>query len=147
MQASSFYVHIPMALLRHRHSGDGALVLRVGCCNLAPGDELYQHARAALDTKIHGRAFAVGVITGTILTLRRWAFCGPAEFTSTFGSVFGLGFAIEGFCSFFMEAIFIGIYVYGWDACRRAPPFLSGSERDRRGAHRLVDGDRPSTHG
>jgi cytochrome bd-type quinol oxidase subunit 1 len=27
--------------------------------------------------------------------------------------VFGLGFAIEGF-SFFMEAIFIGISVYGW---------------------------------
>jgi cytochrome d ubiquinol oxidase subunit I len=33
---------------------------------------------------------------------------------ASFGSVFGLGFAIEGF-SFFMEAIFIGIYVYGWD--------------------------------
>jgi cytochrome bd ubiquinol oxidase subunit I len=32
----------------------------------------------------------------------------------TFGSVFGLGFAIEGF-SFFVEAIFIGIYAYGWD--------------------------------
>ena len=32
---------------------------------------------------------------------------------STFGGVFGLGFAIEGF-SFFLEAIFIGIYVYGW---------------------------------
>jgi cytochrome d ubiquinol oxidase subunit I len=32
---------------------------------------------------------------------------------ATFGSVFGLGFAIEGF-SFFVEAIFIGIYVYGW---------------------------------
>jgi cytochrome bd ubiquinol oxidase subunit I len=35
------------------------------------------------------------------------------NFTATFGGVFGLGFAIEGF-SFFMEAIFIGIYVYGW---------------------------------
>jgi cytochrome bd ubiquinol oxidase subunit I len=35
------------------------------------------------------------------------------NFTATFGSVFGVGFAIEGF-SFFMEAIFIGIYVYGW---------------------------------
>ena len=27
--------------------------------------------------------------------------------------MFGLGFAIEGF-SFFIEAIFIGVYVYGW---------------------------------
>jgi cytochrome d ubiquinol oxidase subunit I len=41
-------------------------------------------------------------------------------FTGEFGSVFGLGFAIEGF-SFFLEAIFIGIYAYGWD---RLPPRL-----------------------
>jgi cytochrome d ubiquinol oxidase subunit I len=36
------------------------------------------------------------------------------NFTATFGGVFGLGFAIEGF-SFFLEAIFLGIYVYGWN--------------------------------
>ena len=56
--------------------------------------------------------FAVGVITGTILSFEMgllWP-----NFTATFGGVFGLGFAIEGF-SFFLEAIFIGIYVYGWD--------------------------------
>jgi cytochrome d ubiquinol oxidase subunit I len=60
--------------------------------------------------------FAVGVITGTILSFEMgllWP-----NFTATFGGVFGLGFAIEGF-SFFVEAIFIGIYVYGWD--RLAP--------------------------
>jgi Cytochrome bd terminal oxidase subunit I len=34
------------------------------------------------------------------------------NFMATLGSVFGLVFAIEGF-SFFMEAIFIGISVYG----------------------------------
>jgi cytochrome bd ubiquinol oxidase subunit I len=56
------------------------------------------------------------VITGTILSFEMgllWP-----NFTATFGSVFGLGFAIEGF-SFFMEAIFIGIYAYGWN---RLPP-------------------------
>ena len=56
--------------------------------------------------------FAVGVITGTILSFEMgllWP-----NFTATFGSVFGLGFAIEGF-SFFLEAIFIGIYAYGWN--------------------------------
>ena len=54
--------------------------------------------------------FAVGVITGTVFSFEMgllWP-----NFTGTFGSVFGLGFAIEGF-SFFVEAIFIGIYVYG----------------------------------
>jgi cytochrome d ubiquinol oxidase subunit I len=44
---------------------------------------------------------------------------------ATFGDVFGLAFGLEG-VSFFVEAIFIAIYVYGWD---RLPPrthFLCG---------------------
>src|SRR5436305_1310875 len=44
---------------------------------------------------------------------------------ATFGGVFGLGFAIEGF-SFFMEAIFIGIYVYGWDRLSPRAHMLAG---------------------
>jgi cytochrome d ubiquinol oxidase subunit I len=36
------------------------------------------------------------------------------NFMATFGDVFGLAFGLEGF-SFFVEAIFIAIYVYGWD--------------------------------
>jgi len=39
--------------------------------------------------------------------------------------VFGLGFAIEGF-SFFMEAIFIGIYIYGWSRLSPRAHFLTG---------------------
>ncbi len=42
-----------------------------------------------------------------------------------YGAVIGLPFAIEGF-AFFIEAIFLGIYLYGWD---RLPPrvhLLSG---------------------
>jgi Cytochrome bd-type quinol oxidase, subunit 1 len=42
-----------------------------------------------------------------------------------FGNVFGLGFTLEGF-SFFVEAIFIGIYVYGWDRLQAPAHFLSG---------------------
>jgi cytochrome d ubiquinol oxidase subunit I len=42
-----------------------------------------------------------------------------------FGNVFGLGFTLEGF-SFFVEAIFIGIYVYGWDRISPRLHFLSG---------------------
>jgi cytochrome d ubiquinol oxidase subunit I len=67
--------------------------------------------------------FAVGVITGTILSFEMgllWP-----NFTATFGSVFGLGFAVEGF-SFFVEAIFIGIYVYGWDRLSPRAHFASG---------------------
>jgi bd-type cytochrome oxidase subunit I/molybdopterin-dependent oxidoreductase iron-sulfur protein len=63
-------------------------------------------------TRVLVALFAVGVVTGTILSFEM-GLLWPA-FTGTFGGVFGLGFAVEGFL-FFAEAIFIGIYVYGWD--------------------------------
>jgi cytochrome d ubiquinol oxidase subunit I len=63
------------------------------------------------------------VITGTILSFEM-GLLWPA-FTATFGSVFGLGFALEGF-SFFTEAIFLGIYVYGWDRMSRRAHFATG---------------------
>jgi len=75
------------------------------------GDELYR-TLARRWTRIMTALFAVGVITGTILSFEM-GMLWPG-FMSTFGGVFGLGFAIEGF-SFFMEAIFIGVYVYGWE--------------------------------
>jgi cytochrome d ubiquinol oxidase subunit I len=86
------------------------------------GEEVYRTI-ARRWTRIMVALFAVGVITGTILSFEMgllWP-----NFTATFGSVFGLGFAIEGF-SFFMEAIFIGIYVYGWDRLSPRAHLLSG---------------------
>src|SRR6202034_1284046 len=80
-------------------------------CYLRTGDRLYR-TLAQRWTRIMAALFAVGVINGTILSFEMgllWA-----NFTATFGSVFGLGFAVEGF-SFFIEAIFIGIYIYGWE--------------------------------
>jgi cytochrome bd ubiquinol oxidase subunit I len=44
---------------------------------------------------------------------------------ATFGEVFGVGFALEG-VSFFIEAIFIAIYVYGWDRLSDRAHFLTG---------------------
>ena len=67
--------------------------------------------------------FAIGVVTGTILSFE-FGLLWP-DFMATFGDVFGLAFGLEG-VSFFVEAIFIAIYVYGWD---RLPPrthFLTG---------------------
>jgi cytochrome d ubiquinol oxidase subunit I len=78
---------------------------------LRTGDPLYK-AMAKRWSKAMIILFAIGVVTGTILSFEMgllWP-----EFMANFGSVFGLAFGIEGF-SFFMEAIFIAIYVYGWD--------------------------------
>ncbi|MBV8217377.1 MAG: cytochrome ubiquinol oxidase subunit I [Solirubrobacterales bacterium] len=89
---------------------------------LRTGDQLYL-TLARRWTRVLVTLFAVGVITGTVLSFEMgllWP-----NFTGTFGPVFGLGFAIEGF-SFFTEAIFIGIYVYGWGRLSRRKHFLSG---------------------
>ena len=119
MQALSFAVHIPLVCFGVAFP---AMLMFVEWLYLRTGDELYR-VLAKRWTKIMVALFAVGVITGTILSFEMgllWP-----NFMATFGSVFGLGFAVEGF-SFFIEAIFIGIYVYGWDRLSPRAHFASG---------------------
>src|SRR5437588_10750213 len=119
MQALSFAVHIPLVCFGIAFP---ALVIFVEWLYRRTGDELYL-VLARRWSKVMVALFAIGVITGTILSFEMgllWP-----NFTATFGSVFGLGFAIEGF-SFFLEAIFIGIYVYGWDRLSPRRHFMSG---------------------
>src|SRR5215468_9502233 len=107
MQAMSFAVHIPLVAFAISFP---AMLLFVEWLALRTGDPLYL-TLARRWSRVMVALFAVGVITGTVLSFEMgllWP-----NFMGTFGSVFGLGFAIEGF-SFFLEAIFIGIYVYGW---------------------------------
>jgi cytochrome bd ubiquinol oxidase subunit I len=56
--------------------------------------------------------FAVGAVSGTVLSFELgllWP-----QFMGYAGSVIGMPFSLEGF-AFFTEAIFLGIYLYGWD--------------------------------
>lgn len=55
--------------------------------------------------------FAVGAVSGTVLSFEM-GILWPGMM-GTFGDVIGLPFALEGIF-FFLEAIFIGIYLYGW---------------------------------
>ena len=119
MQALSFTVHIPLVCFGIAFP---AMVLFAEWLYLRTGDDLYR-TLARRWTRVMVALFAVGVVTGTILSFEMgllWP-----NFTGTFGAVFGLGFAIEGF-SFFLEAIFIGIYVYGWDRLSARWHFASG---------------------
>ncbi|MEZ5340680.1 MAG: cytochrome ubiquinol oxidase subunit I [Acidimicrobiales bacterium] len=62
-------------------------------------------------SKIAGVLFAIGAVSGTILSFELgllWP--GLME---QYGDVVGLAFALEGI-AFFLEAIFLGIYIYGW---------------------------------
>jgi cytochrome d ubiquinol oxidase subunit I len=108
MQALSFIVHIPLVCFGIAFP---ALVAFVEWRYLRTGDTMYR-TLARRWTRVMVTLFAAGVVTGTVLSFEM-GLLWPA-FTAAFGSVFGLGFAIEGF-SFFLEAIFLGIYVYGWD--------------------------------
>jgi len=89
---------------------------------LRTGDETYLllARRWARGTAI---LFAVGAVSGTVLSFELgllWpgfmAFAGP---------IIGMPFSLEGF-AFFLEAIFLGIYLYGWDRVPRAVHWLSG---------------------
>ena len=56
--------------------------------------------------------FAVGAVSGTVLSFELgllWP-----RFMQMAGPIIGMPFALEGF-AFFTEAIFLGIYLYGWD--------------------------------
>jgi cytochrome d ubiquinol oxidase subunit I len=56
--------------------------------------------------------FAVGAVSGTVLSFELgllWP-----RFMEHAGAIIGMPFSLEGF-AFFAEAIFLGIYLYGWD--------------------------------
>ena len=74
-------------------------------------------------SKVAGVLFAVGAVSGTIISFEM-GILWPG-LLGTFGSVIGLPFALEGF-AFFIEAIFVGIYLYGWNRLSARAHFLSG---------------------
>ena len=60
--------------------------------------------------------FAVGAVSGTVLSFELgllWP-----RFMAYAGPIIGMPFSLEGL-AFFLEAIFLGVYLYGWD---RVPP-------------------------
>jgi cytochrome d ubiquinol oxidase subunit I len=75
------------------------------------GDELLR-ALALRWSRVLAVLFAIGAVSGTILSFEL-GILWPG-LMGRFGDVIGLPFAIEGL-AFFVEAIFVGIYQYGWD--------------------------------
>ena len=82
---------------------------------LKTGDELWR-TLAKRWSKAFAVMFAVGAVSGTVLSFELgllWP-----EFMGQWGAVIGMPFTMEGF-AFFIEAIFAGIYLYGWN---KLPP-------------------------
>jgi cytochrome d ubiquinol oxidase subunit I len=119
MQAMSFAVHIILVCFAIALP---LLVVFTEWLYLRTGDPLYR-TLAKRWSRVMIALFAVGVVTGTVLSFELgilWP-----NFMATFANVFGVAFAAEGF-SFFVEAIFIAIYVYGWDRLPARMHLLSG---------------------
>jgi cytochrome bd ubiquinol oxidase subunit I len=55
--------------------------------------------------------FAIGAVSGTVLSFELGLLWPP--FMGVAGAAIGMPFSLEGF-AFFTEAIFLGIYLYGW---------------------------------
>src|SRR4051812_2276732 len=68
-------------------------------------------------SKFMAVTFAVGAVTGTVLTFE-FGLLWP-HFMGRWGPAFGVPFGLEGLF-FFTEAIFVAIYIYGW---RRLKPW------------------------
>jgi len=67
--------------------------------------------------------FAVGAVSGTVLSFELgllWP-----RFMAVAGPIIGMPFSLEGF-AFFTEAIFLGIYLYGWERVSRRAHLVAG---------------------
>jgi cytochrome d ubiquinol oxidase subunit I len=99
-----------------------ATILVANYLGLKKGDE------AAIElakrwSKAMALTFAVGAVTGTVLSFE-FGLLWP-HFMDRFGAAFGVAFAIEGIF-FFIEAIFLAIYIYGWKRLGGWAHFWSG---------------------
>jgi cytochrome d ubiquinol oxidase subunit I len=79
--------------------------------SLRTGNQMYREM-AKRWTRVAAVLFAVGAVSGTILSFE-FGLLWPTWMDFS-GAIIGFPFALEGF-AFFTEAIFLGIYIYGWD--------------------------------
>jgi cytochrome bd ubiquinol oxidase subunit I len=99
-----------------------ATILVANYIGLKKGDEAAMEL-AKRWSKAMAVTFAVGAVTGTVLSFE-FGLLWP-HFMDRFGAAFGVAFAIEGIF-FFLEAIFLAIYIYGWKRLSGWPHFWSG---------------------
>jgi cytochrome bd ubiquinol oxidase subunit I len=71
-----------------------------------------------------GILFAVGAVSGTVLSFEL-GLLWPG-FMRYAGAIIGMPFSLEGF-AFFTEAIFLGVYLYGWDRIGARAHLASGA--------------------
>jgi cytochrome bd ubiquinol oxidase subunit I len=90
--------------------------------HLRTGDPVWR-ALAVRWSKAFAILFAVGAVSGTIISFELGLLF--PRFMAFAGGIIGLPFSLEGF-AFFIEAIFLGIYLYGWKRLSPRAHWLAG---------------------
>src|SRR5256885_13262413 len=90
--------------------------------HLRTGDPVWL-ALARRWSKAFAIVFAVGAASGTIISFELGLLF--PRFMAYAGGIIGLPFSLEG-AAFFIEAIFVGIYLYGWNRLSPRVHWLSG---------------------
>jgi cytochrome d ubiquinol oxidase subunit I len=86
------------------------------------GDELYLKM-AKFWGKLFLINFALGVVTGITMEFQfgmNWA-----EYSKYVGDIFGAPLAIEATVAFFLESVFIGVWIFGWEKVSRRVHLMS----------------------
>jgi len=104
------FIFVPLTL------GLSVLVAYMETCYVLTKDEIYLRM-----TKFWGKLFlinfALGVVTGITMEFQfgmNWA-----EYSRYVGDIFGAPLAIEAAVAFFMESVFIGLWIFGWNKISR----------------------------
>ena len=90
--------------------------------HLRTGDPVWR-ALARRWSKVFAVLFAVGAVSGTIISFELGLLF--PRFLAYAGGIIGLPFSLEG-AAFFIEAIFVGIYLYGWNRLSPKVHWLCG---------------------
>lgn len=102
--------------------GLGLFIVIVEAMWIRSGDATFRRA-AQFFLKLFAVIFAVGVVTGIVLEFEfgtNWPI-----YSNFVGDVFGSPLAIEALFAFFMESVFLGIALWGWDKVGRNAHFSS----------------------
>lgn len=86
------------------------------------GDAVYEEI-GKLFGKLLGLTFAIGVATGILMEFQfgtNWA-----EYSKFVGDIFGAPLAAEGVFAFFLESVFLGLYLFGRERVSKGVHFLS----------------------
>lgn len=114
--AGFHFLYPPMSI------GLGLLLVLLEGSFLVTKNPVYEQA-ARFWTKVFALTFAVGVTTGIVMEFEfgtNWA-----TYSRYVGDIFGSPLAAEALFAFFMESIFLGILIFGWDRVGPKMHFIS----------------------